>query len=482
MLTSIENSAPASTAPATNMSAALSSGVLSALADDAPAPKAKGRTNTSPAKSGGRSAPAKGANLSVWLARQLKRQYPNVTVVYSGGDAATPSLYRNWLDDTGWADTPTRDIRNAAHDILRPHALTNTSLQGVVGNALADFAARSGSSDASDWNANLDFLPFAGSTKGLRLSDGAVAEVPRKALMIARLGATGLADWQGGIWDKCLDQWFPDVETKRTVLMVFGQALLGNPENKWLFFQSSGGEGKSTFTHSLKYALGYFADYLPINSLIAQSNEPHPTGLISIEGRRVVFSSEIPAGATWRENTLKDITGGDAIPVRAMRENFRIVEAHCLLVTTGNHEPHIRDTGRSMKRRLVKVCFTKPANDDPTLKTKLRSGTVPEQIIASLAWGLREYRQHGLSVGAAIQAESADYLESEDELGSELAKIITIDASANINLVHLRTALKARDIEHTLTALKGKLEDMGLNLDTGSGNKRIIRGCKMAKS
>ena len=73
MLTSIENSAPASTAPATNMSAALSSGVLSALADDAPAPKAKGRTNTSPAKSGGRSAPAKGANLSVWLARQLTR-------------------------------------------------------------------------------------------------------------------------------------------------------------------------------------------------------------------------------------------------------------------------------------------------------------------------------------------------------------------------------------------------------------------------
>ena len=107
---------------------------------------------------------------------------------------------------------------------------------------------------------------------------------------------------------------------------------------------------------------------------------------------------------------------------------------------------------------------------------------MPAQIIASLASGLRDWREHGITVAEKIRAESADYLASEDRLGSALDEMLETDPDGTINLRDVRARVNEASVNVGLSDLKDKLERRGLRLDTGAGNKRIVRGATLGMS
>ena len=422
---------------------------------------------------------ATGDHVAVWLAGVLQEQFPHLCASYGTDKDRKPVAWLQHQPGKGWRDLPMRQLQRAGMRILKPRSREVGSLQATFDNALFFLSANVLQTPASDLNTGTNYMPFSDSSKGLSTRDAKVAEVPIDALMSARLGATDVCDWRGGIWDKALDAWFPDPAVKRTVLMALGQALLGNKEQRLLFLQGTGGEGKSVFVKAILAALGDFAATMPIEMLLAYKHLQHPTGLSAIEGSRVVVSGEVPANATWDEGRLKDITGGDMIEIRRMREDFRSVPARCLLVVYGNHLPKLRDVGESMRRRLLKVPFAKPETADPDLGDKLH--TARDEVFSSIVWGLSEYHQHGIVIADAIATESDDYLSDEDSLAETLDVLIDPAPGEVVVLADIRKLLAEAGVKMGSRALKKTLEvHYGWTFKNGAGNKMVACNVRLA--
>ena len=94
----------------------------------------------------------------------------------------------------------------------------------------------------------------------------------------------------------------------------------GNRDHRLNVVCGDGGTGKSVFLNTIAKALGDYAGAMPASVLASKGND-HPTGLAGIVDKRFVVVPEV-SGGMWKEETLKTITGGDAIPVRYMRQDF----------------------------------------------------------------------------------------------------------------------------------------------------------------
>ena len=112
-----------------------------------------------------------------------------------------------------------------------------------------------------------------------------------------------------------------DGEMASALQAAVGAAAFGhNREHRVEVLCGDGGTGKSTFAETISAALGGYAGVLPASVLNAR-NEQHPTGIAGLLGKRFVTAPEV-TGGTFRSETLKAISGGDAIPARFMRRDF----------------------------------------------------------------------------------------------------------------------------------------------------------------
>jgi putative DNA primase/helicase len=92
-----------------------------------------------------------------------------------------------------------------------------------------------------------------------------------------------------------------------------------------------------------------------------------------LRGARMVCATETEEGRPWAESKIKQLTGGDRIAARFMRQDFFEFQPQFKLVVIGNHKPTLRNVDDAAKRRFNMVLFThKPPNPDQELH-KLRA-------------------------------------------------------------------------------------------------------------
>jgi len=222
------------------------------------------------------------------------------------------------------------------------------------------------------------------------------------------------------LWNKFLDRIFAsDAELISFMQRVFGYALTGSTnEQKLVFCYGTGSNGKSVCLNTPFDIMGEYAKRAPAVMLLDSGGERHPTDLAGLHGARLVAGSELPAGKAWNESIIKDLTGGDVITARFMRQDYFEFKPQFTLIIAGNHMPSFRGIDEAIRRRVVLVPFTQtipPEERDPKLPEKLK-----REWPAILRWmveGALEWQKVGLSVPATVQAASADYLDSEDMLG-----------------------------------------------------------------
>jgi putative DNA primase/helicase len=140
-----------------------------------------------------------------------------------------------------------------------------------------------------------------------------------------------------------------------------------------------------------------------------------------LRGARLVTASETEEGREWAEARIKQMTGGDPITARFMRQDFFTFVPTFKLTIVGNHQPGLRNVDEAAKRRFRIVPFTrKPARPDTELEHKLRA-----EWPAILRWmieGCLEWQQHGLSKPASVTAATADYFAEQDLFAQWLAE------------------------------------------------------------
>ncbi len=166
-------------------------------------------------------------------------------------------------------------------------------------------------------------------------------------------------------------------------------------EQKLVIAYGSGANGKSTLFATLLSLMGDYAKQAAPDLLLAKKGESHPTELADLLGCRFVASIEVDEGRRMAESQIKQLTGGDRMKARHMRQDFFEFEPTHKLWLAVNHRPVVRGTDHAMWRRIALVPFTVTIPDDrkdKDLPAKLRTelpGILNWAIVGCLAW------QHG---------------------------------------------------------------------------------------
>jgi putative DNA primase/helicase len=213
-----------------------------------------------------------------------------------------------------------------------------------------------------------------------------------------------------------------EVTNHDEALVLYLQRLAGycltglTREQHVTFIWGDGKNGKSVFLNVLEGVLGDYAKRAPMDTFTASNSERHSTDIAGLHGARLVSASETAAGKRWDEPRLKNLSGGEPVTARFMRQDNFTYMPQFKLVFIGNHKPELRSVGEDMRRRLHLIPFTfKPAVVDRELPEKLRA-----EYPAILAWMIRgclAWQAEGLAAPPIVKAATDDYFSGEDAIG-----------------------------------------------------------------
>ena len=151
--------------------------------------------------------------------------------------------------------------------------------------------------------------------------------------------------------------------------------------------------------------------------MLASRYDRHPTEQADLFGARLVASVEVEDGRRLAEVLVKQLTGGDRIKARFMRQDFFEWEPTHTILLAANHKPVVRGTEHAIWRRIHLIPFEvtiAPSEQDRALPMKLRAelpGILRWIVAGCLAW-----RRDGLAVPETVQAATEAYRAEQDVL------------------------------------------------------------------
>ncbi|MCA9109823.1 MAG: hypothetical protein KDA52_07740 [Planctomycetaceae bacterium] len=223
----------------------------------------------------------------------------------------------------------------------------------------------------------------------------------------------------GNHWPQFLFSIFGgDEQLEGYVQRYFGYCLTADVREQLLtVFHGYGANGKSTLLEAVMGVMGEdYAAMASRNLLMARRGDAHPTELAHLFGKRLVVSTETEDNRTLDESLVKQLTGGDTITARRMREDFWSFSPTHKLILCTNHKPKVKGTNHAIWRRLrvvpFDVRFNKPDREMPQ---KLRAEQTA--ILAWLVRGCVEWTQRGLDEPESVRVATAKYRRDSDTVG-----------------------------------------------------------------
>ena len=226
--------------------------------------------------------------------------------------------------------------------------------------------------------------------------------------------------WDGNAtaprWEQALEEWFPDPEVRSYVQRVAGAALVGvQRDHAFIIHYGSGGNGKGTFVRAIQKVLGPYALDVHLSLLVQTKHAEHDTVKADLFRTRLAVAAETEKRIRLAEASVKNLSGGDRIRARRMREDpWSFDPSHSLWLQT-NYLPEIsgRDRGIWRRIRVVKWESTfKGRREDKSL-----DATLADERPGILRWlvrGCLEWQDRELDEPEAVVQETLKYRQSED--------------------------------------------------------------------
>lgn len=260
---------------------------------------------------------------------------------------------------------------------------------------------------------------------------------------------------------------------------ALGYALTGDVREHALFFAyGTGANGKSVLLSTVSGILGAYHRSAPIETFTASNGDRHPTDLAMLRGARLVSATETEEGRRWAESRIKQLTGGDVVSARFMRQDFFEFKPAFKLFIAGNHRPSLRSVDEAIRRRFHLIPFA------VTIPPEKRDGELTEKLKVEwpgiLQWlidGCLEWQCAGLRAPPAVVDATAAYLEAEDATAAWIDDRCERDPSAWESSAALygswtAWAISAGENAGTQRRLSEKLESGGFQ----PGRKNGARG------
>lgn len=283
------------------------------------------------------------------------------------------------------------------------------------------------------------------------------------------------------LWEQCLATWQPDPDVRDYLARVIGSAATGQYVEHVFVNLGGGANGKGKFYGAVQHVLG--ADYAVVphkSLLIVQRHEQHDTVKARLFGARMAVAGETEAGDRLDEAKVKELTGGDLLEARRMREDpWQFRPSHTLFLHT-NHRPRVRggDEGIWRRLRLIPWDVTIPADQrDPRLAERLEAES--PGILNWIIAGCAAWQTEGLHHPQAVDDATHTYRAEEDHVGRFLADCTTPDDHGSILSYELRRAyerwcLMNGETPWSAKALGPQLLAKGLDREKKSGAYRWI--------
>lgn len=244
-------------------------------------------------------------------------------------------------------------------------------------------------------------------------------------------------------WISFLDRIFEGKKDLiRFVQKVFGYALTADISEQCFFIlHGTGQNGKSTLLNVLLALLGDAYAMQAAPDLLISKKGSHPTELADLRGSRAVVSVETDDGRRLSESLVKQMTGGDRMKARFMRQNFFEFKVTFKLFLATNHKPQIRGTDHAMWRRIRLIPFNvviPKEEQDRDLDKKLQA-----ELPGILHWaveGCTAWQQEGLNPPADVLAATDSYRSEMDVLAAFLGECCAVQHNAKATAKELYRA------------------------------------------
>lgn len=220
------------------------------------------------------------------------------------------------------------------------------------------------------------------------------------------------------LWDRfLLEASGDDKDLIRFLKQWCGYSLTGiTREHALVFVYGPGGNGKSVFLNIVTAILKQYACTAAMDTFTASKTDKHTTDMAMLRGARLVTASETEEGRAWAEARIKQMTGGDPITARFMRQNNFTFIPQFKLTVVGNHKPVLRNVDEAARRRFLIAPFDKkPAKPDRELEQKLMAEA--PAIMQWMVEGCLDWQRCGLMKPDSVIAATKDYFSDQDLFG-----------------------------------------------------------------
>lgn len=336
---------------------------------------------------------------------------------------------------THWRPEQTRLAFNWARETARQRASADPLSRDAKNLAKAAFASaverfaqadRAFAVTAEAWDRDPWLLGTPGGTVNLRTGELREARLEDMITKLTAAAPTPLGDFDPARdcprWIRFLDfATGGDTEAIRFLQQWFGYSLTGDTrEEALLFVHGIGGSGKSTAISTIAALLGDYATAVDTETITAQKHARHSTEIARLHGARMAYASETEANRAWAENRIKQLTGGDIMTARFMRQDDFEFKPQLKLVVVGNNKPAFANVDGAIRRRFNVMPFNqKPAEPDHGLKDALC-----EDFSGILSWaiqGCQDWQRNGLVRPAIMRESTAEYFAEMDLFSNWIA-------------------------------------------------------------
>ena len=231
------------------------------------------------------------------------------------------------------------------------------------------------------------------------------------------------------------------VELIKFLQRVVGYCLTGKTgEHKLFFLFGSGSNGKTTFLKTLQGILGDYAIKTASEILIAKPAGAHTTAITDLKGTRLAITVEIQEGRRLAEALTKELTGGDSVTARRMREDNMTFEPTHKIILAANHKPIVHETTQALWRRIDLVPFNYVFPDEERIKDyhEILLNEEKDEIFLWILQGCLEWQKYGLSEPPEVVEATRDYRTEMDILGDFMADCCVIGQLEEVTNKELR--------------------------------------------
>ncbi|MCY7566183.1 phage/plasmid primase, P4 family [Bacillus safensis] len=276
----------------------------------------------------------------------------------------------------------------------------------------------------------------------------------------------------------------PDHELIEYLQKAIGYSLTGVTKEQIMFFLfGNGRNGKSTFINVIQDILGDYARQTNSDTFLKKKNDSGINNDVArLDGARFVSAVESEEGQQLSEALVKQITGGEKMSARFLRQEYFEFTPEFKVFFTTNHKPIIKGGDNGIWRRIKLIPFTVTIPEekiDADLPEKLK-----REMPGILRWivdGCLKWQKEGLKDPKAIRNATQGYREDMDILGPFINENCTIHEDAKIEAKTLYENYKKWCFQNDEIDLKNRsfyrqLEVRGYKKENGAKNKVYFHG------